>query len=157
MGFGNLATPYVENPLAGWIINVHWRSPGTGTYLFEGTGDTTEIVRTGIFNRGSGVFPVPLYSLESFYTISYSGGNDGTTDIVVELLQNDGAGGFVVLQSDPHTIFDGYTASGGWSFTSEGGHDGWMINSHIVGAGDPPYFGGEASGSQFVFVSVPPV
>ncbi len=33
MGWGNLDTPYVENPFAGRIVNVHWRhkKPGVGT------------------------------------------------------------------------------------------------------------------------------
>lgn len=30
MGFGNLETPYVENPFAGWITKVHWRKGKPG-------------------------------------------------------------------------------------------------------------------------------
>src|SRR4051812_40935168 len=29
MGFGSLENPYVENPFAGRIIDVHWRTPST--------------------------------------------------------------------------------------------------------------------------------
>lgn len=46
-GFGNLSNPYVENPYAGWIIKVHWRSshesepPLSASATLEVTGPAT--------------------------------------------------------------------------------------------------------------------
>src|SRR4051812_35918862 len=72
MGFGNLATPYVENPFAGWIFNVHWKNRSaecigeTTVTGFWGT-NNDNLHEEGISGGGGGGLVYLLFDSHGFF------------------------------------------------------------------------------------------
>jgi hypothetical protein len=145
MGFGNLATPYVENPYAGWIINVHWHSPGShviggtcsGAFgLSTGLGSFSALL--GICNGETGeVFVTESVSLgageRATVTLSASGSLANGEGVALTPYFNVTAGtGFGI---------SGIFYAGNGSFS--------LIGSAVSNSGDLSPFG------QFVNVSGP--
>lgn len=144
-GFGNLENPYVENPFAGWIINVHW--PSGGGHVIGGTCSGTFGLATGLgpFSAILGICNGETGEVFVSESISLESGERTTVSLIASGVLANGEG--VAL-----TPYFNVTAGTGFGINGvfyAGNGSFSLVGSSISNTGDLSPFG------QFVNVSGP--